>query len=109
VKPIILLIVVVGVGSALIGSMAIQFFAPTLDLQEKCEKIAAEGFKIQVKYSEIDFDKMPAEDANALQYLDDLWINDCVSKLSPETLFNIAQKVERDYYSGEYYILLCRL
>jgi len=107
VKPIILLILVVGVGSALIGSMAIQFFAPTdnntaqLDLQEKCEKIAAEGFKIQVKYSEIDFDKMPAEDANALQYLDDLWINDCVSKLSPETLFNIAQKVERDYYSGE--------
>jgi hypothetical protein len=67
VKPIILLIVVVGVGSALIGSMAIQFFAPTdnntaqLDLQEKCEKIAAEGFKIQVKYSEIDFDKMPMQ------------------------------------------------
>ena len=106
-KPIILLVIAVGVGSALVGSMAMQFFAPAdtnvqqLDLQEKCEKIAAEGFKIQVKYSEIDFDKMPAEDANALQYLDDLWMKDCVSSLSPETLVGIASKVERDYYSGE--------
>lgn len=107
VKPIILLVIAVGVGSALVGSMAMQFFAPAdntaaqLDLQERCEKIAAEGFKIQVKYSEIDFDKMPKEDADALKYVDDLWMKDCVSKLSPETLFNIAQKVERDYYSGE--------
>ncbi len=84
-----------------------QFFAPQdnaaqqLDLEQRCEIIAAQGFKIQVKYSEIDFDKMPKEDADALKYLDDLWINDCVSKLSPETLFNIAKKVEQEYYSGE--------
>ncbi len=87
--------------------MAIQFFAQAdntpqqMDLEKKCEKIASEGFKIQVKYSEIDFDKMPKEDADALKYLDDLWIKDCVSQLSPETLFNIADRVERDYYSGE--------
>ena len=107
VKPIILLVIAVGVGSALVGSMAMQFFAPAdnnaaqLDLQERCEKIAAEGFKIQVKYSEIDFDKMPKEDADALQYVDDLWMKDCVSNLSPETLVGIASKVEREYYSGE--------
>jgi hypothetical protein len=101
------LVIVVGVGSAIAGSMAIQFFAQAdnapqqLELEEKCEKIASEGFKIQVKYSEIDFDRMPKEDADALGYLDDLWIKDCVSQLSPETIYNIAQRVEQDYYSGE--------
>ena len=72
-----------------------------MDLETRCEKIAQEGFKIQVKYSEIDLDKIPKEDADALKYLDDLWINDCVSQLSPETLYNIAQRVEQNYYSGE--------
>ena len=101
------MVIAVGVGSAIVGSMVISFFAPTdntpqrLDLEERCEKIAQEGFKIQVKYSEIDFDKMPKEDADALKYLDDLWINDCVSQLSPEAIYNIAQRVEQDYYSGE--------
>ena len=106
-RPIIFLVIAVGVGSAIAGSILFQLFTPTdnmpqqLDLEEKCEKIASEGFKIQVKYSEIDFDKMPKEDADALKYLDDLWIKDCVSQLSPETLYNIAQRVEQDYYSGE--------
>ena len=94
-------------GSALIGSVVMSFFIPSdspaqqMELEQKCEKIAAEGFKIQVKYSEIDFDRMPKEDADALRYLDDIWIRDCVSNLSPETIMNIAQKVEREYYSGE--------
>ncbi len=106
-RPIIFLVIAVGIGSAIAGSIILQFFAQAdntpqqMDLEKKCEKIASEGFKIQVKYSEIDFDKMPKEDADALKYLDDLWIKDCVSQLSPETLFNIADRVERDYYSGE--------
>lgn len=106
-KPILFLVIAVGVGSAITGSIAFQFLAPAdnspqqLGLEEKCEKIAQEGFKIQAKYSEIDFDKMPKEDVDALKYLDDLWINDCVSNLSPETIYNIASKVEREYYSGE--------
>ena len=106
-RPIIFLVIAVGIGSAIAGSILFQLFAPTdnmpqqLDLEEKCEKIASEGFKIQVKYSEIDFDKMPKEDADALKYLDDLWIKDCVSQLSPETIYNIAQRVEQEYYSGE--------
>lgn len=107
VKPIIFLAIAVAVGTALLGSVVISLFIPfdspvqQLELEEKCEKIAAEGFKIQVKYSEINFDRMPKEDADALRYLDDLWIRDCVSSLSPETIMNIAQKVEREYYSGE--------
>ena len=106
-KPIILLVIVAGIGSALVGSMAIQFLMPAdnpsqqLGLEEKCKKIAKEGFKVQVKYSEIDFDRMPKEDADMLKYLDDLWIRDCVSNLSPEKIVGIAKKVEDEYYSGE--------
>ncbi len=106
-KPIILLIIAVGVSSALLGSLAFQFFTPgeniplQIDLEEKCQKIATEGFKIQVKYSEIDFDTMPKEDADKLRYLDELWINDCVTKLSGEKIFEIAEKAKDDYYSGE--------
>jgi len=107
VKPIILLVIAVGVGSALAGSMALQFFSPVaepssqLGLEERCEKIAQEGFKVQVKYSEIDFDRIPKEDADKLRYLDDLWINDCVSSLPLEKISQIAKKVEDEYYSGE--------
>ena len=99
--------IAVGVVSAVLGSFAISFLSPTadpvqqLELEQKCEKIAGEGFKIQVKYSEIDFEKMPKEDANALRYLDDIWIRDCVSNMSPEKIMEIAQKVEKEYYSGE--------
>lgn len=106
-KPIILLVIAVGVGSALTGSMALQFFSPIaepssqLGLEERCEKIAQEGFKVQVKYSEIDFDRIPKEDADKLRYLDDLWINDCVSSLPLEKISQIAKKVEDEYYSGE--------
>ena len=84
-----------------------QAFTPTnnepqqIELEKKCETIAAEGFKIQRKYSEINFETMPKEDADALKYLDDLWINDCVTKLPGEKIFAIADKVEQDYYSGE--------
>ena len=106
-KPIIFLLIAVGIGSAVLGSFAFQFAAPAenipqqIELEEKCLKIASEGFKIQVKYSEINFDTMPKEDADALKYLDDLWINDCVTQLPGEKIFEIAQRAEQDYYSGE--------
>lgn len=106
-KPIIVLVIAIGIGSALVGSMAIQFITPAgnspqqLGLEEKCEKIAEEGFKVQVKYSEIDFDRMPKEDADTLKYLDDLWMRDCVSNLSPEKIVAIANKVQDQYFSGE--------
>ncbi len=106
-KSIILLVILVGISSALLGSFAFQLFAPgdniplQIDLEEKCQKIATEGFKIQVKYSEINFDTMPKEDADKLKRLDDLWINDCVTKLPGEKIFEIAERAEQDYYSGE--------
>jgi hypothetical protein len=44
---------------------------------------------------------MPKEDADTLKRLDDLWINDCVTKLSGEKIFEIAERAESNYYSGE--------
>ena len=102
-----MLIILVGVGSALIGSMAFQLISPKntstwqIELEQKCEEIAREGFKVQIKYSEINFDKMPKEDVDKIKYFDDLWIRDCVSNLPTEKIFEIAKKVEHDYYSGE--------
>ena len=99
--------VIVAVMVALGGSILFQSFAPIdnapqqIALEDKCEKIATEGFQIQVKYSEVNFETMPQDDADRLRYLDELWIRECVSNLSPEKIFEIAQKAESDYYSGE--------
>ena len=107
VKSILVAAIAVAVATALLGSVLFAFLVPVdntpqqIGLEEKCEKIAIEGFQIQVKYSEKNFDTMPKEDADKLQYLDDLWINDCVSKLSGEKIFEIAKNAEQDYYSGE--------
>ena len=106
-KSILVIAIGVAVAAALLGSMAFQYFTPVeneplqIQLEEKCQKIATEGFQIQVKYSEINFDTMPKEDADALKYLDELWINDCVTQLPGEKIFEIAKKAEDDYYSGE--------
>jgi len=103
----IFLLVIVAVAFALSGSILFQLFAPIdnapqqIALEDKCQKIATEGFKIQVKYSEINFDTMPKEDADTLKHLDDLWINDCVTKLPGEKIFEIAEIAESNYYSGE--------
>ena len=106
-KSILLVAIGIAAASAILGSLAISAFTPVdevsaqIELEQKCEIIAAQGFKIQVKYSEIDFDKMPKEDADALKYLDDLWMRDCVSQMSPEQIVTIAERVEREYYAGE--------
>jgi hypothetical protein len=107
VKSILVIAIAVGVASAVLGSFLFQSLAPVdnipqqIELEEKCQKIATEGFQIQVKYSEINFDTMPTEDADALKYLDELWINECVTQLPGEKIFEIADKAEQDYYSGE--------
>jgi hypothetical protein len=107
VKSILFAAIGVAITTAVLGSFVFQLFVPIdnvpqqIQLEEKCEKIATEGFRIQVKYSEINFDTMPKEDADALKYLDELWINECVTQLPGEKIFEIAKKAEQDYYSGE--------
>ena len=106
-RSIFWLLMVIVVASALIGSMIFQFLIPNtktstlITLEEKCKKIAKEGFKIHVSYPDFQPDQLPAADMNRLMYLDEMWINDCVSRLPAESIFNIVQKVEHDFYSGE--------
>ncbi len=99
-------VVGIAVASALLGSLVFEFLTPNnispiIALEEKCEKIAKEGFKIHVSYPDFQPDQLPTADMNRLTYLDEMWIKDCVSGLPAETIFNIIQKVERDFYSGE--------
>lgn len=93
------------VASALLGSLVLGFLTPTVSsvitLQEKCEKIAKEGFQIHASYPDLQLDQLPTGDMNRLMYLDEMWIKDCVSGLSAESIFNIVQKVEHDFYTGQ--------
>jgi len=96
----------IAIVSALLGSLIFEFLtpdniSPVIVLEEKCEKIAKEGFQIHVSYPDFQLDQLPASDMNRLMYLDEMWTNDCVSGLPAESIFNIVQKVERDFYSGE--------
>jgi hypothetical protein len=102
---ILWLAVGIAVVSALLGSLVFEFLTPNISpviaLEEKCEKIAKEGFQIHVSYPDFQPDQLPTADMNRLTYLDEMWIKDCVSGLPAESIFNIVQKVERDFFSGE--------
>ena len=96
----------IAITSALLGSLVFEFLTPNnispiIALEEKCEKIAKEGFQIHVSYPDFQPDQLPTADMNRLMYLDEMWVKDCVSGLSAESIFNIVQKVERNFYSGE--------
>lgn len=102
-----LLAIGIGVAAALLGSVAFQFLttnneiSPFLAVEEKCEKIALEGYKIHLKYPQLQPDNLPTDDRERLLYLDELWINDCVNVLPAATVFDIIQRVELDFHSGE--------
>ena len=103
---ILWLAVGIAIVSALLGSLIFEFLtpdniSPVIALEEKCEKIAKDGFQIHVSYPDSQPDQLPTADMNRLMYLDEMWIKDCVSGLPAESIFNIVQKVERDFYSGE--------
>ena len=103
---IILLAIGIAVATALLGSLIFSSFSnnntsPFLALEEKCEKIALEGYKYHLKYPESDIDELPTSEQTALIELDNMWINDCVNRLPASTVFDIIQKVELEFYSGE--------
>ena len=104
---IILLAIGVALAAALLGSIAYQFAIPDdeisifLEREKKCEKIALEGYKMHLKYPDSQPDELPITDRNELLRLDEMWINECVNRLSAETVFDIIQRVELDFRSGE--------
>ncbi len=92
--------------SVISGSLIFEFLTPNnvssmSALEKKCEEIAKEGFRIHVMYPDLQPDQLPSADMNRLMYLDEMWTKDCISRLSAESVFNIIQKVEHDFYSGE--------
>ena len=95
----------IAIASALLGSLVFEFLTPNISsviaLEKKCEKIAKEGFQIHASYPDFQSDQPPTADMNRLTYLDEMWIKDCVSGLPAESIFNIIQKVEHDFYSGQ--------
>jgi hypothetical protein len=101
---IIWIAVIIAISSMLFGSIIFQFLTPITSqsmLEEKCEKIVAEGFQIHLSYPNFYPDDLPRADKNRLMYLDEIWIQDCVANLSAESIFNIIQKVENNFYSEE--------
>ena len=103
---IILLVIVVAVAVALLGSMLIQSLTSINDvllspLEKKCQEIANEGYKIHTLYPTSNPDELLENDMKRLLYLDDQWMKQCVSVLPVESIFNIINNVERDFSYGE--------
>ena len=103
---IILLAIVVAVTVALVGSVLIQSVIPINDvilspLEKKCQEIANEGYKIHTLYPTSNPDELLEADMKRLLYLDNIWIKECVSILSAESIINIVNNVEREISYGE--------
>lgn len=103
---ILFLAIGIAIAAALFGSMALQSLAPINEvilspLEKKCQQIANEGYKIHALYPDSNPDDLPEDDRKRLLYLDDLWMKDCVAALPAESVFNIANNVERDTSYGE--------
>jgi hypothetical protein len=102
---ILVLAIGIGITVALVGSVVFQIFIPINDvlspLEEKCQQIANEGYKIHSLYPDSNPEDLLEYDMKRLMYLDDVWIKECVSVLPADSIFNIVNNVERDFSYGE--------
>ena len=103
---ILLLAIGVAIATALFGSMAIQSFTPINEailspLEQKCQQIANEGYKIHALYPNSNPEELSEQDMKRMLYLDNIWMNECVSALPNETILKIANNIERDFSYGE--------
>lgn len=103
---IILLAIGIAVATALIGAVVIQFLIPINEselspLERNCQQIANEGYRMHTMYPDSSPDDLPEDDMKRLVYLDELWMKECVSVLSADSIFSIVNNVERDFFYGE--------
>jgi len=103
---IILLVIIIAVTVALLGSVLIQSITPINNiilspLEKKCQEIANEGYKIHTLYPTSNPDELLENDMKRLLYIDDLWMKECVSVLPTESIFSIINNVDRDFSYGE--------
>jgi len=106
VVSILLLAIGIGVVTILLGSAAFQFQTPINDLvlsplEQKCQQIANEGYKIHAIYPASNPDELPEDVMKRLMYLDEKWIKECVSVLPADSIINIANNVDRNFSYGE--------
>jgi hypothetical protein len=100
------IIIGIVIATALLGSAAYQFLIPINDvilspLKQKCQQIANEGYKIHTIYPDSNPDELLESDMKRLMYLDDIWMKECVSTLSADSIFSIVNNVERNFSHGE--------
>jgi len=102
---ILLLALGVGIATVFLGSMIFQMLTPDdlilSPLEKKCQQIANEGYKIHTFYPNSNPDDLLEDDRKRLLYLDDLWMNDCISVLPADSIFSIVNNVERDFSYNE--------
>ena len=102
---ILLLALGVGITTVFLGSMIFQMLTPDdlilSPLEKKCQQIANEGYKIHTFYPNSNPDDLLEDDRKRLLYLDDLWMNDCISVLPADSIFSIVNNVERDFSYNE--------
>jgi len=103
---ILLLTIGIVIATALLGSVAFQLLTPINDLvlsplEQKCQQIANEGYKIHTVYPNSNPDELPEDEMKRLMYLDEIWIKECVSVLPADSIINIANNVNRDFSYGE--------
>ena len=102
---ILLLAIVIVIATALLGSVAFQFLTPTNEilspLEQKCQLIANEGYKIHTLYPESNPDELLESDMKQLMHLDEKWIKECVSVLPADSIFSIINNVDRNFSYGE--------
>lgn len=95
----------VGIATVFLGSMVFQILTPDdlilSPLEKKCQQIANEGYKIHTFYPNSNPDDLLEDDRKRLLYLDDLWMNDCISVLPADSIFSIVNNVERDFSYNE--------
>ncbi len=104
--PILLLAIGIGIAAALLGTVAFQFLTPVNDvilspLEQKCQQIANEGYKIHTLYPNSNPDELLEGDMKRLMYLDEKWMKECVSVLPADSIINIANNVDRNFSYGE--------
>ena len=103
---IVLLLIIVAVSVALLGSVLIQNLTSINDvllspIEKKCQEIANEGYRMHTLYPNSNPNDLLENDRKRLLYLDDLWMKECVSVLPTESIFKIVNNVERDFSFGQ--------
>ncbi len=94
------------IATALLGSIVFQFLTPINDmvlspLEEKCQLIANEGYKIHTLYPDSNLDELLEGDMKQLMHLDEKWMKECVSVLPADSIISIVNNVDRNFSYGE--------